>query len=178
MIHSPNLIFNFKPVLSFTNYTITEECVKKLLNTIKYIKNNEYKKIESLYADEEQNIEVHSWGNKTSCIEYRNFECENSTDIVEVGVFEDTDNTYNNLLIFEGQSIEGIYNRFVIGNDFFNNGFVYTEEFEWNLYDGYNNIDIDFEYNIDIDNMDNMSLNNTRNYNLKNIIKGFEEFIV
>jgi len=174
LIHSPRSIFKFNPTIIYNNYTISDARYKKLHLTLEYIKDNQYKKIESKFLDEEQMIEIHRWLSNNSYVEYRNFECESATDIVVLDIFEDTSDTYQNLLIFQTKQPEQyIYNRLVMGNDYFGNCFVLNDEFEWSICDGYNDMDIEYPIK-DIEDMEHLSMNEPRNYDLKKIIESFE----
>jgi hypothetical protein len=174
IIHSPKLIFKLNPKVIYNDYTISDLHYYKLHLTIDYIKENQYKKIVTKFLDEEHMIEIHRWLGNNSYVEYRNFECENATDIVVLDIFEDTSDTYENLLIFQTKKPEKeIYNYLVMGNDYFGNSFVLTEEFEWSICDGYNNMEIEYEIN-DIEEIEHINTYNPRNYKLENIIKSFE----
>jgi hypothetical protein len=172
--HSPKYIFKFTPPVIYDQYTISEKHYEKLHLTIDYIKHNEYKKIDSKFLDDEQMIEIHRWLGNNSYVEYRNFECEHATDIVVLDIFEDTSDTYQNLLIFETKHSENnIFNRLVMGNDYFGNSFVLTDDFEWSICDGYNDLDIEYETK-KLDDIEDININQTRNYNLNTIINAFE----
>jgi hypothetical protein len=115
MNHSPRTIFKLQPSIIYNDYTISDDHYKKLHLTLEYIKANQYNKIESKFLDEEQMIEIHRWLGKNSYVEYRNFECEDATDIVVLDIFEDTSDTYQNLLIFQTKKPEpNIFNYFHI----------------------------------------------------------------
>lgn len=177
LIHSPKMIFNFNSTIQYSDYMIDQQNYEKLLLTIEYIRNNYFKKLEYKYLDEEQTIEIHRWVSNNCYVEYRNFENEDITDIIMLDLFENTEDTYQNLLIFQTKEpINGIYNRLIIGNDYFNNGYVLTEDFEWNIYDECGMIDIQRE-EMDLEEIGVMKLNQPYNYDLKNILDSFCELI-
>jgi len=174
LIHSPKYIFKFNPKNIYNDYTIEDDDYNKLHATLEYIKNNNYKKIESKFFDDEQMIEIHRWLSNNSYVEYRNFECEDATDIVLLNIFEDNSDTYQDLVIFQTKEPEkNIYNRMILGTDYFGNSFVLTDEFEWCIYDGCNNLYIEYEIK-EIEDFENISMNEPRNYNIKSIINAFQ----
>jgi len=178
LIHSPKLIFNFNYKYNFQNYNIEEKFYVKLIDTINYIKNSIYKLIESKFLDDEQNIEIHRWLSSNSYLEYRLFECENSTDIVEFDIFEDTESTYQNLLVFQTRDqVDNIYNKLIIGNDYFGSGFVLTEDFEWNLYDECNMIDIPRKIE-NVEEIEHIKISHPNNIDIDDLIQGFFEMII
>lgn len=177
LIHSPKLIFNFNPPNQYTDYKIERMHYEKLLLTMEYIRNNYFKKLEYKYLDDEQMIELHRWVSNNCYVEYRNFENEDITDIITLDLFENPDDTYQNLLIFQTKEhINGIYNKLVIGNDYFNNGYVLTEDFEWNLYDECGMMYIECIEKKE-DEIGEMNINKPYNYDLKNILDNFYELI-
>jgi hypothetical protein len=178
LVQSPRLIFNFKPNIIYNNYIISELYYKKLLFTLDYIEKSYYKKLESKYLDEEQMIEIHRWLGNNSYVEYRNFESESSTDIVTLDLFENPEDSYQHLMIFQTKEPEeSIYNRLIIGNDYFNNGYVLTEDFEWNIYDECGMIDIKKD-DINMDDISELRFDKPHDYSIKNVLEGFKELIL
>jgi hypothetical protein len=177
LIHSPKLIFNFKSEIQYDDYLIDKQHYEKLLLTLKYIKNNNFKKLESKYLDEEQLIEIHRWLGKDCYVEYRNFECEYATDIVTLDLFENPDDSYANLLIFQTkEQVTDIYNKLVMGNDYYGRGFVMVEDFEWNIYDI---IGIDIKKKeIEVEDIDKINFYSLSEYEIEDIINGYEEMIL
>jgi hypothetical protein len=177
LVHSPQLIFNFKLTIHYDDYMIDQKHYDKLLLTLNYMKSNSFKKLESKYLDEEQMVEIHRWLGNNCYVEHRNFECESSTDIVTLDLFEIPEDSYENLLIFQTREDEPtIYNKLVMGNDYFGRGFVLVEDFEWNIYE-IMGIDIRRK-DMDMEQMEELSLNTLPDYDVINVIEAYEEIIL
>jgi hypothetical protein len=177
LIHSPKLLFKFNPIIVYEDYQIDQTHYNKLLFTLDYMRSNNFKKLECKYLDDESMIELHRWLGSNCYVEYRNFECESSTDIVTLDLFENPDDSYENLLIFQTrEEVPNIYNRLIMGNDYFGRGFVLSEDFEWNIYE-IMGIDIRRK-EIDIEQLEDLSLNSLPNYDILDVIDAYEELIM
>jgi hypothetical protein len=177
LIHSPRLIFNFKPKEEFMDYMIDKKYYDKLVNTYEYMSNMYFKKLENKYLDDEQLVEIHRWLGTDCYVEYRNFECEYATDIVTLELFENPEDSYQNLLIFQmKEPLEGLYDKLVIGDDYFNNAFILTEDFEWRIFDS-GVVDIQKD-DMDLEEIGEIKLNKPYDYNIKKVLEGFKEIFL
>lgn len=161
--------------------------INKTVNTFNLIKSINWLKLDSSYIDNEQNYQVHKWVYGTSYLEYRSYDVMELDDMLLDNNIKDLRISYKNVLLFykDKNSDPNIYDRFEIGNNYYDAGFIFTRDFFWISEPFSTDIYVTPKPNasqkVGVDELeelfDKSSLNIPLDYDINEVIKGFEEVI-